>query len=401
MTPGASSGVAAHSTSSVASAPPSSSSDIERMRSLMPAPPTPSGAVPSHARAVTWPSRAGRRARRLSRPRTSPSRNRYPITSRSGGRQSVERRDQCLSIFLCEGRGLRGRGRVPVGDRGRAQGQALATAGGSSSVASLVRDDLEQPRPERRVRPEPGERVVGLHECLLGRVLRLAAVARDEPGDTEGDLPVPLHQLLVCRRRRPLGLAVRARRPPVVGPPRELFPSRLLTPRAGCAVPASSRRSRRAFDETALPPPGRETYPVEGCPSPFAWSASATIPAASPASSIGTTILDDAEPPICLSVSRYCKRHRLLVGGRRLPVDGFEGQRETLGTEDRRLPLALGREDRRRLASLGVQDRRGLVALRDRDRGRLRAVRFQDDRSSGALGRHLSRHRLLHARAAG
>ncbi len=45
--------------------------------------------------------------------------------------------------------------------------------------------------------PEPGERVVGLHECLLGRVLRLAAIARDQPGDTEGDLPVPLHQILV------------------------------------------------------------------------------------------------------------------------------------------------------------------------------------------------------------
>ena len=70
-TPGASSGVAAHSTSSVANAPPSSSSDIERMRSLIPAPPAPSGAVPSHERAGTWPSRAGRRARRPSRPRTT------------------------------------------------------------------------------------------------------------------------------------------------------------------------------------------------------------------------------------------------------------------------------------------------------------------------------------------
>jgi len=40
-----------------------------------------------------------------------------------------------------------------------------------------------------------------------------------------------------------------------------------------------------------------------------------------------------------------------------LLIDRLQRERETLGAQDRRLPLTLGREDRSLLRALGVQDR--------------------------------------------
>ena len=226
----------------------------------MPAPPAPSGAVPSHARAETWPSRAGRRARRPSPPRTS----RAGTGSRSPhGRGGESRLSAAINTSwssraraAVSGDGAASPSETAAARRARPWRRRVDRARLRASFATI----LSSQGRKGASGTEPGERVVGLHECLLGRVLRLAAIARDQPGDTEGDLPVPLDADPRTQRRRPLGLAVRARRPPVVGPPRELFPSQLRTP----VGPHGGSRSARPLGLRV------ETYPVEGCPSPFA-----------------------------------------------------------------------------------------------------------------------------------
>ena len=68
------------------------------------------------------------------------------------------------------------------------QPQAEPPAGRATPVACRVADDPQQPRPERRALPEPIERAICLHECLLRRVLGLGGVAEDEIGGPKCDL---------------------------------------------------------------------------------------------------------------------------------------------------------------------------------------------------------------------
>src|SRR5215204_2356931 len=65
--------------------------------------------------------------------------------------------------------------------------------------SGLVGDYREQPRSETGAGPEASERAVRFHEGLLGRVLGLRGVARDEVGGAEGHLLVAAHQPLISR----------------------------------------------------------------------------------------------------------------------------------------------------------------------------------------------------------
>src|SRR5262249_57830411 len=74
------------------------------------------------------------------------------------------------------------------------------------AVASLVGDDPEQPRPERRTFTEAAERPVCLHEAVLGGLLGIRGVACDQAGGSEGDVLMHAHELLVCGGVPTLGL---------------------------------------------------------------------------------------------------------------------------------------------------------------------------------------------------
>src|SRR5262249_14068158 len=71
--------------------------------------------------------------------------------------------------------------------------QRGAAAHRAAAVPRLVRDDAQQPGPERRVGPEAAERAPGLEHALLDGILGLAP--RDEVGDSEGGFLMHAHEL--------------------------------------------------------------------------------------------------------------------------------------------------------------------------------------------------------------
>ena len=91
-----------------------------------------------------------------------------------------------------------GDGAASPGRRSSAARRArpVAPPGRPPSVAGLVGDDPQDPRPERRVRPEPRQRGVGLDERVLDGVLGVA-VGRDEVGRPDRDVLVASDQLFV------------------------------------------------------------------------------------------------------------------------------------------------------------------------------------------------------------
>src|ERR671930_1464552 len=122
-------------------------------------------------------------------------------------RQRVDGGEERLALLAREECRLGGGGRLPRGAlRSRPQGQRVATRARAAAVASLVRDDLQEPGPERLAGTESVQRAVGLHERVLGSVLRLGGVSDDEVGDAEGDALVCVHEFSV-------GVLVAALRP--------------------------------------------------------------------------------------------------------------------------------------------------------------------------------------------
>src|SRR5262249_42726460 len=111
--------------------------------------------------------------------------------------QGVQRRDQGLVPLRAEERRLGGRGRVPRGRARRAERELLPPAGRAPPVPRLVRDDPQQPRPERRAAPEAAERAVRLDEPVLRGLLGVGGVAGEQVGGAEGDPLVQAHELLV------------------------------------------------------------------------------------------------------------------------------------------------------------------------------------------------------------
>ena len=96
-----------------------------------------------------------------------------------------------------EDRLLGRRGRVVLGAvLDGAEGEVDAPALGSTPVAGFVRDDPEQPRPERRAVTEPRKGPVRLHECLLDCVVGLVGAA-DQAGRSEREVLEGAHELLV------------------------------------------------------------------------------------------------------------------------------------------------------------------------------------------------------------
>ena len=81
----------------------------------------------------------------------------------------------------------------------------LAPPGGAAAVASLVRDDLQEPGAHRLAGAETAERAPRLDEPVLGRVLGVGCVAGDDVGHSECDLLVRTHELLVRARVSTLG----------------------------------------------------------------------------------------------------------------------------------------------------------------------------------------------------
>ena len=130
----------------------------------------------------------------------SPRKNRHETTSRSSSRSRFDRGEQLRAPLVREQFRLGGRDRVPrAGLVGQAQREVRAPPRRSPSVAGLVRDDLQQPRPERRAAPEPPERAVGLHEPVLGGLLGVRGVAGDQERGSKRDSLVRSHERLVCR----------------------------------------------------------------------------------------------------------------------------------------------------------------------------------------------------------
>jgi hypothetical protein len=70
-----------------------------------------------------------------------------------------------------------------------------ATTRRATSIARFVGHDLQQPRAERGIGPEAIERGVGLDECILGDVLRIGGVARDQVRDAEGNVLIASDKL--------------------------------------------------------------------------------------------------------------------------------------------------------------------------------------------------------------
>ena len=94
--------------------------------------------------------------------------------------QAVEGREQRLAPLASQERRLGGRDRVLLAALlGHAQREPLPPAGGDHPVAGLVGDDLEQPGPKRRARPEAPQRPCALTNALLGGVLGLRGGVRD------------------------------------------------------------------------------------------------------------------------------------------------------------------------------------------------------------------------------
>ena len=217
-----------------------------------------------------------------------PRRNRYPITSRSGGGRTLSAATSVSRSAppsaAASGDGAASPSETAAARRARPWRRRVDRARFRASLATIFSSHGRKGESG----PEPGERVIGLHERLLGRVLRLTAIARDQPGDTEGDLPVPLHQLLV---RIVVALA---------GSPCELGVLQWSALHGSLSLHGCLHRRRPSTGSRA---PTRPT--ASRCPSPRrrprrSRRRGRRAPSARRSSTTG-------EPPICLSASRYCR----------------------------------------------------------------------------------------------
>src|SRR5438094_10618180 len=105
---------------------------------------------------------------------------------------------QRCAEFVRLGRGLGGKGRFPRGLGGLgAVGQGHPPPGGGGTVARLVGDDPQEPRPEGRAGAETGERIVGVHERLLRGVFGVRGVSGDLIGDPKRQLLVLLDECFI------------------------------------------------------------------------------------------------------------------------------------------------------------------------------------------------------------
>ena len=113
-------------------------------------------------------------------------------------RKLVHGREQLRPALRVEHGRLGGRGRVPRGlCRGGSERETRATSRRAAAVVRLVRDDAEQPRPERRSGAEAAQGAPGLDEAVLGRVLGLGRAACDEERGAECDRLVCVHEFCV------------------------------------------------------------------------------------------------------------------------------------------------------------------------------------------------------------
>jgi hypothetical protein len=89
----------------------------------------------------------------------------------------------------------------PSGDRSAAARNTSAsrTSRAPQPVARLVDRNLNQPRPQRRVRAETAERRVRLHEHILRHLLGLGSRARDQKRGPEHRVAVALNYHLIRR----------------------------------------------------------------------------------------------------------------------------------------------------------------------------------------------------------
>ena len=119
------------------------------------------------------------------------------MISRSSSRSAVDRREQRRPRLAGEDRRLGRWSRIArPAVLGGAEGETGPAPGRPPSVAGLVRDDPQDPRPERGVGPEARQRGVGLDERVLDGVLGVA-VGRDEVGRPDRDVLVASDQLFV------------------------------------------------------------------------------------------------------------------------------------------------------------------------------------------------------------
>jgi hypothetical protein len=101
-------------------------------------------------------------------------------------------------LLVGEQNALGGRSRVPRGLVGRGtQREGCAASGGTAAVASLVGGDPKQPRPKGRASAEAPERPIRLDERLLGGLLRVARIARDDVCGAKRDALMCTHELLI------------------------------------------------------------------------------------------------------------------------------------------------------------------------------------------------------------
>ena len=155
------------------------------------------------------------------------------MTSRSSSPRPLIAAEEPGLLLAVEDRRLGRWGRISGSAiLGGPDGEDRPPSGRTAPVPGLVRDDPQEPRPERGAVPEPAQRGVGLDEGLLDGVLRVA-VGREQMRRPDG------HVLLragpasrtPCRRLSARVRSARRRcavRLPVDGPPRSTVPS---TPR--------------------------------------------------------------------------------------------------------------------------------------------------------------------------
>src|SRR5690606_21279628 len=74
----------------------------------------------------------------------------------------------------------------------------------TAAVARGVGGDPEQPRSQRSLRIEAGQRPVRRDQCVLCDIFGLVRISTDEIREAEHRLLMPLHELLVCACIAPL-----------------------------------------------------------------------------------------------------------------------------------------------------------------------------------------------------
>ena len=151
------------------------------------------------------------------------------------------------------------------------------------------------------------------------------------------------------------------------------------------AAPRAGRPRRRPAAWRVMQP--ERMFAVKRAGTAGDQALSPAMRASASATSIGRTIFVASEAADLLERVEVLEPHRVRVDGLRDLEDLREREREALGAEDRRLPVALGRQD------LGL-----LVALGDRDGRLLCALGLGDDGAPRPLGRHLPGHRVLDVR---